>query len=369
MRKRRLLLVAGACLATLSVAAGTALADPVPPQPPFRALQAVGSDTTQDVMNAYANGTPGPIPNPPGYCGLGRTGTPPTCAGTLTMASWDAIPPPGGSATITTRDPATAPQCSNIPRPNGSGDGVNALAGLKPGFPAGCADVARSSADDHAARPGQGLTYLPFAFDAVAYATLSQSNVAKNFTQAQLRTIFQRDTNCGTLKPRVPQVGSGTRNFWRQNFGFPVDATHPTGFGACVQTPETSTGVPGGIVSGCFEEHNGCLLSSVGQSAPDANVLFPYGRGPWVAQTTNRLVNDVHGSTVLRGMDGLPPFADLYPLRRQLFNVIKTANIGVQPFASTLVGPNSEICQHPEVLEPFGFEKSPDCGSTAIQTS
>src|SRR5262249_37406963 len=156
-------------------------------------------------------------PNPPPYCGVGRSGTQPNCTGTLTMASWDAV----GSATITTRDPAIHPECSNIPRPNGDLDGLNALAGLKPGFPAACVDFAGASADDHTARAGQGLTYIPFATDAVTYATLNQSIVAKNFTQAQLRTIFQNDGPCGTLKPRVPGINSGTREFWRQKFGYP----------------------------------------------------------------------------------------------------------------------------------------------------
>ncbi|HET9255543.1 MAG TPA: substrate-binding domain-containing protein [Pseudonocardiaceae bacterium] len=361
MRKRRLLLVAGACLATLSLGVGTALADPTPAQPPFRALQGVGSDTTQEVLNAYANGTSATIPAFPGIKDAG---------GNLVVASWDAV----GSATITTKDPATFPQCSNIPRPNGSGDGLNALAGLKAGFPAECADFTRSSTDDHTARAGQGLTYIPFATDEVTYATLSQSNVAKNFTQAQLRTIFQRDTNCGTLKPRVPQVNSGTRNFWRTLFGFPVDATHPTGFGACVQTPENNTGgaVAGNIVPGCLEEHNGCLVNSTGPggagSVPDPNVLIPYGVGPWTAQTTNRLVNDVHGNAILRGIDGLPPFAAGFPVSRPLFNVIKTSNIGVQPWASTFVGSGSAVCSNTQVLAAYGFETNPNCGSTTIQT-
>jgi hypothetical protein len=100
----------------------------------------VGSDTTQDVMNAYANG---------GAAGFGgiKDGT-----GNFVVASWDAFP---GSATITTRDPATFTQCSNIPRPNGSGAGLNAIAGLKPEFPAVCAVFARSSVDDHLNRSGK----------------------------------------------------------------------------------------------------------------------------------------------------------------------------------------------------------------------
>ena len=39
------------------------------------------------------------------------------------IGSYDA----NGSATITTKDPAVNPNCQNIPRPSGSGAGVNAL--------------------------------------------------------------------------------------------------------------------------------------------------------------------------------------------------------------------------------------------------
>src|SRR5262249_29957876 len=148
----------------------TALADAG--QPPYRALQGIGSEITQDVMDAYANGTTATTPPFPGIRDPD---------GNFLITSWDA-----GSGTITTKDPAVFPQCSNIPRPSGSGDGLNALTGLKPGFPAVCADFARSSINDNRA----GLTYIPFAQDAVTYVTLTVSNVSRNFTQAQLRIIF-----------------------------------------------------------------------------------------------------------------------------------------------------------------------------------
>ncbi|MGH3777783.1 MAG: hypothetical protein ACRDRR_18975 [Pseudonocardiaceae bacterium] len=137
MRKRSLLLVAGACLATLSLTVGSALADPVSPTGP-RQLPGVGSDTTQDVMNGYGNGVA--FSTPP-YAGV-------IVGGTKIVASYDAT----GTTTITTKP---TPACTGIPRPNGSSDGVNALAGLKPGFPADCAEFARSSANSAPSRPGQ----------------------------------------------------------------------------------------------------------------------------------------------------------------------------------------------------------------------
>jgi hypothetical protein len=52
MRKRKLLIVAGACLATLSLTVGSAMADPTGPvPPPHRELAGVGAETTQGVFN------------------------------------------------------------------------------------------------------------------------------------------------------------------------------------------------------------------------------------------------------------------------------------------------------------------------------
>jgi hypothetical protein len=54
MRKRSFLLIAGACLATLSLTIGSAMADPSNPAGP-RDLAGTGSDTTQGVMNGLSD--------------------------------------------------------------------------------------------------------------------------------------------------------------------------------------------------------------------------------------------------------------------------------------------------------------------------
>ena len=91
-----------------------------------------------------------------------------------------------------------------------------------------------------------------------------------------------------------------------------------------------------------------------------------------MTQTTNKTVTDRHGGAILRGIDGQSPFNfSTFPLTRLHFNAIRTSNITNEPWASTFVGPNSQICQHPEVLDPFGFQPAPPsnpCGSTMIQT-
>jgi hypothetical protein len=206
-------------------------------------------------------------------------------------------------------------------------------------------DFARSSTNDASTRTGQGLTYIPFALDAVTYATFGQSSVPKNLSTATLKTIFQANTpNCTSFHPKVPQNLSGTWKFWSQKFG---------PFGNCVQ--QTT-----------LEEHDGAIIGT------DQLALAPYGVAPWEAQTTNKTVTDRHGGAIVRGIDGQSPFSfSTFPYSRLLFNVIRTSDINNQPWNSTFVGTNSQICQHPEVLSPFGLQPPPatnPCGSTTIQT-
>ena len=196
-----------------------------------------------------------------------------------------------------------------------------------------------------AATTQHNLTYIPFGLDAVTYATFGQSSVPKNLSQAQLQTIFRANTpNCTTFHPKVPQNLSVTWKFWNQKIG---------PFGNCV---EQTT----------IEEHDGAIIGT------DPKAIAPYGVGAWTAQTTNKTVADRHGGAILRGIDGRSPFTyDGFPGSRLLFNVIPTSDIGVEPWASTFVGPNSQVCQHPEVLAPFGIQPAPaanPCGSTTIQT-
>jgi hypothetical protein len=57
---------------------------------------------------------------------------------------------------------------------------------------------------------------------------------------------------------------------------------------------------------------------------------------------------------------------------RKVYNVIPTARIGSNPANADLnavfVGPNSLICQKPDVIGKYGFGTIADCGSTANAT-
>ncbi len=121
--KKMLTLVAGgvgAASLVLAATLPTAQADPVGP-PTYRALAGMGSDTTMDLMNALSEVV--------------------TVDGVKVIASYNAIPdgPP-----VTTKDPATDPQCVDYPRANGSSGGRDALQrSLQAGD--NCLQFARSS--------------------------------------------------------------------------------------------------------------------------------------------------------------------------------------------------------------------------------
>ena len=189
MNKRKIAVAAVGItgLLTGTVCASQAIADPSGP-PPYRQLSGVGSDTTQGVLNGLANAI--------------------TINGTKVIGSYDAT----GSAQVTTKDPATTPGCT-INRPNGSNAGRTALLNsLQAGN--GCLDFARSSSLNlGAANPG--LTYVPFAVDAVSYSITPTSTVPRKLALADLKAIYHCDPNYVGTAPNfsltvyLPQAGSG----------------------------------------------------------------------------------------------------------------------------------------------------------------
>lgn len=344
MRKRSLLLAAGACLAVLSLTTTSAFADPVPATPD-RSLAGVGSDTTQDVMNGFGNGVT--FSNPAFPTGIVDG------SNNRVLASFDAVPQPSN---INTHPSKAA--CNNISRPNGSGAGITALH-LDT---AGCIQFARSSSNDSqdSSRNGFGLTYIPFATDVLTYVTASQTGVPSNLSLATLTTLYSRNagtTGCGVRRPLLPQPNSGTRAAWLKLLGL-TEATK----GDCVKDTVNGT---------LLEEHDGRPIT-------DGQMIFPYSVAKWVTQTTQPAVPDIHGNTVLRGIDNASPFdAAAHPGVRTLYNVVRTTDLGTDPIRSTFVdqrsntpaGPNAQICLHPEVMKAYGFQLAPNCGSTAIHTN
>ncbi|WP_328914173.1 MULTISPECIES: Ig-like domain repeat protein [unclassified Streptomyces] len=183
-------LTAAIAAGTLTVA-GPAVADPKPGT--FGTYVGVGSDTTQDVLNALAGSV---LPN---------------------VASYDAT----GSATIKTRANGV-----DFTRPNGSGAGQKALSASLIGDkdPSGTAniagqvDFARSSGAPSTA--GTTLIYIPFGRDAVGY--VAKGDFLKNLTPTQLKEIYSGSVVSVAghpVRPFIPQSSSGTRKFFLSAIG------------------------------------------------------------------------------------------------------------------------------------------------------
>jgi hypothetical protein len=55
-------------------------------------------------------------------------------------------------------------------------------------------------------------------------------------------------------------------------------------------------------------------------------------------------------------------------MKRDVYNVIPTGQVGTAPYSTTFVGPSSAICQNPATVVQFGFGVNPACGDTSIHT-
>ncbi|MFD8220672.1 Ig-like domain repeat protein [Streptomyces sp. NPDC059697] len=214
MRRMRLTaaMVAAAAVSGTLALASPASADPTPAGT-FRQLVGVGSDTTQDVLNALAGDTV----NGKSYADTAVK------AGDAGIASYDAIP--SGSATTTIQTRSGGP---SFLRPNGSGKGKLALSESLTGdkFPSsdgvvikGQVDFARSSGGPSVS--GTALTYVPFARDAVGVAV--RGSGLDTLTVDQLHDIYANGgtstVNGHVVHPVIPQADSGTRKFFLAAIG------------------------------------------------------------------------------------------------------------------------------------------------------
>jgi len=357
--------------------AGPAMADPT------TSYVAVGSDTTQDVMDAISN----------------------TLIGNATIGSWDAINPVSANAgeiiTPAKVSSAGAQTPCSFTRPNGSGQGLTALReSINPattatpalGVEPGCVDIGRSSSGPPAANldPAGQLIWIPFALDAVGVATGATTNIttADMFTFADLQNLYD---NCATVTEGgvtynpgtatagqqqidlyIPQSGSGTRNFWATKLNF--NATTPP---ACVHDHIVAGPNTGSIV----EEHNGLAYQS------DPNGYGPFSIAQWISQRNGH--NDRRHGAVLHNLDGISPFSNGDPntgtlntnwnanLKREVYNIIaydRVVNTGDGNFdpvlAGIFAGTTSRVCSQSFTIRSYGFAtlsaSTPDlCGSTA----
>ena len=239
--------VAGLALAGLAFSSANA-------EPVSNSYVLVGSDTLQDSTNALINGTiaSGPLVR--------------ITSGGSTLGNFDAF----GAAAVQTK-----PNGPFFGRPAGSGAGVTALRASITGaaytgnaaVPAkvitGQVDIARSSSGPTVNAAGL-LQYVPYARDAVAYAYKGGTAAWASISATQLKQIYD-----GTLttidgvaiKPRLPQAGSGTRNFFLPAIGYAAGTT-------------TAPGAPD--VSNTTPENDASVLA--------AGEIIPFSVASWVAQ-------------------------------------------------------------------------------------
>ena len=260
--------VAGVALAGLAFSSASA-------EPVSNSYVLVGSDTLQDSTNALLNGTNA----------TGSTVRVTTLTGT-TVGSFDAF----GSAAIQTK-----PNGPFFGRPAGSSAGVNALRASIKGSDysgntsvavkpiVGQVDIARSSSAPSGVDATNGkLSYIPYARDAVGYAYKGGTAAWANIPAATLKQIF--DGTLSTfdgvaIKPRLPQTGSGTRNFF---------------LGALGYSGTTAPGVTD--VAGVPAENDATVLAE--------GEIIPFSSASWVAQA-NR-VSGTNTTTAERVAFGSP---------------------------------------------------------------
>lgn len=262
--------------------------------------------------------------------------------------------------------------CAKAPRPNGSSEGILGTAGGPYGLtantadPAGgtgfCSDFARSSRARATGDPAD-IDFVPFALDAVTFATNAGSNAPSDLTTAQLAEIYTCSVPAkgghgpnnwadlggrpGKINAQLPQTGSGTRKFFLTALGNGVPITP----GACVDSSA------GENVNNFPEENEGTNKFLKG-----ANTIYPYSVADWIAQIfhspacgknpgkgQNLFGCDNHGTMQLREINATAPveFLGAQPkldktfspaFVRQVFVVVRGSK--VPGYLSGIFGPH-----------------------------
>lgn len=361
--KSKLRLGVVAAFAVVAVTLGVsapAYADPTPPGS-FKPLVGVGSDTTENLVN-----------------GLGTVVT--------NIGSYDAV----GSATIQTRSGG-----ATFNRPNGSGNGQKALtASINPNgtdkWPAGTGvditgqvDFARSSSAPSGSLPGTQLTFIPFARDAVTFAVSAASDfprdialgsaaqdsispapfTLRNIYRGTVTTYADADFNSVTIRPLLPQTGSGTRSFWIGQLG--LTEANITAGGVATDLGNT------------VQEHNGTFVTRPGDIVPFSVAQF-IQQGNYASLPTT--VVERRGNIQLGNVGSSKPYIpsagggielnSSFPITRLVFNVVSTARLTGSSAADiqlqqAFVGTGSQVCAAASTIRQYGFGTIGSlCGNT-----
>ena len=358
--KSRLCAIAVSVIALTALAASPAMADPSP-SGSFKPLSGVGSDTIQDVMNGVASVVPA-------------------------IGSYDAVDPATlvAGGLIQTKSGG-----AQFVRPNGSGQGVQALSDSIQGGThlwnnvniLNQVDFARSSSG--VSVTGTQLNYIPMAQDAVTFAVNQGSDFPRNIplgssadaaNKLSLYNIYHcitttyTDSNLSTvtIHPLIPQAGSGTRSFWLGKMGL----TEASIVGTCVKDVNTD--------GTSVQEHDGTALTDPGDIAPFSISQF-IAQGNHKAITTAYGVNLVErkGQAALGAVNGISPIRmsagktvsnGAFPINRLVYNVVSAARAAntTDAINTTFVGSTSSVCSQGALIAAFGFSTIANCGATNI---
>ncbi len=353
MQKKSLRISAVAALAAAAVVFGVAVpagADPTPAGT-FKPLVGVGSDTTEALVNGLATVV-------------------------TNIGSYDAT----GSTTIQVRSGGPT-----FNRPNGSGNGQKALtASINPNgtdkWPAGTGvditgqiDFARSSSGPSGSLPGTQLTFIPFARDAVTFAVSAASDfprdialgassqdsispapfTLRNIYRGTVTTYTNADFESVTIRPLLPQTGSGTRSFWLSQLG--LTEAYITAGGVATDLGNT------------VQEHNGTFVTGAGD-------IVPFSVAQYIAQGNHSAlpttVSERRGNIALGNIGTIKPYVpsagggielnSSFPVTRLVFNVVSTARLTGTSAADiqlqqAFVGNSSQVCQAASTIRQYGF--------------
>lgn len=400
-KKKRL----GLGLASMALAASTMVGSAGADPQQYSAFVGVGSDTTQDVMNAMAGYSNGiqytPIAS--------NASTNPATQGSFQIISFDALKPAYvGDNCITAK--LNGP---SFYRPNGSSAGRKALFASRGGSTVGwtgsggCGtgvslsgqvDFARSSS--LGSESGTQTTYIPFGRDAITFVAYRPGNPSSPITTLSLQQLQQIHSSTPgsrvsvggvTMIPCGIQTNSGTFQFWvRDVLGFPL-----TGGTNATETAATDECNTAGV-TGRLQESDGPALEAKGVAldatrTDDFQVIIGFSAAAYAAKF-NGVAEPAPGANVkfgsisdngsavnlgaplsLNAQNKLVPEPTFYAdakFGRLVYNVLPTTvatGPGNVAMKQLFVGSTSKVCQNTAVINTFGFLATPDCGITTIQ--
>ncbi|MEV7600630.1 substrate-binding domain-containing protein [Kitasatospora sp. NPDC089797] len=298
----------------------------------------MGTQTTQALLNQFSADY---------NASLGSDTTSPR------LYSWDAT----GTSPILTKSGATP-----IVRPHGADAGITALIANTNAT----VDFARSDRGPRVTDP-HGLDFVVLGEDAVTWSGARNGNAPAQLSPDQLNAIYRcaitswneidPSLPAATIRPVLPEAGSGSRLFFLSAIGAPAA-------GSCVTTgPEENEGTDPRL--------------------NDPNVVFPYSVAHYLGQTVGNhgTATDAPGNLTLRnlrvgGTTLVPVTGNQIDARfansqfaRLVYNVVRDADWTATDAHGTAIqnvfGTGGWICNDPGAaaeLVSYGFRALATCG-------